>query len=86
VAIYRPWAARFLRQALDIFQSMPIQRSIISFSALLSSLEGASKWRKGQETFVQMISSCSLDPGMLENLPFANIKGKKQAQNMFFAS
>lgn len=68
-----------------MFQCMPIQRSIISFSALLSSFEGASKWRNGQETFVQMISSCTLDPWDAWEFTFCQYKRKKNKRRTCFS-
>ena len=87
VVIYRLCSC-LLRQALNIFQSVTIQRSIISFSALLSAFEGASTWRKGQETFVRMIPSCSFKKDVWEFSfcmllhAFATIIKKRQRQKI----
>eukprot|EP00435_Cladocopium_sp_Y103_P065903 s772_g28.t1 len=44
------------RQALNIFRSVmsSIQRSIVSYSALLNAFETASKWKKSQDVFVNL--------------------------------
>ncbi|CAL1163828.1 unnamed protein product [Cladocopium goreaui] len=44
------------RQALNIFQSVmsSVQRSIVSYSALLNAFETASTWKKSQDVFVSL--------------------------------
>ena len=45
------------RQALNIFQSVmaSVQRSIVSYSALLNAFETASAWKKCQDVFVNLL-------------------------------